>query len=162
MTVNKETTGTTFSSYHTNKRTFNCKARLLCSICFISISLLAAVSCSPNNKPEETADSFLKAYLATDYKQAISYCTPQLSKYLMESVKELENLDHELKAKIIESTTDLSTKINSLEKNDKGDSVKINYSILKTNPVDSTIKVEIKNHLYLVKENKIWKVASLN
>lgn len=162
MGTNNDTTETQDNLHYTRKNSKKRASYFIYSLCCITISLLSITSCNKHNKPEETADYFLKAYLATEYKKAVSYCTPQLSGYLMESVKELDELDPEIKAKIIESTADLTTKINSVEKNDEGDSVKINYSIIKSNPTDSTIKIEIKNRLYMVKEKKVWKVASLN
>lgn len=141
--------------------TGNGKTRFAMAI-FILFAACMLVSCNKGEDPEQTANSFLKAYLSTNYEEASSFCTKKLSKYLIESVKELNNLDAEVKAQIVKSTADLSTKINSVEKNNSGDSVKITYSIIKTNPADSTVKIEIKNCLYLVKEEKSWKVASLN
>lgn len=121
-------------------------------------------SCDNSPKPESVATDFLNAYLSTDYEKAASFCTPGLAEYLNEAVKELDNLNDEIKNQIQKHTRYYTPRINSVTKVSKGDTIWVNYSIINTGTKDSlsTGSQITESVLSIVKQENNWKVAALN
>lgn len=147
-----------------NIRTFTCK--LFNAFALFSLTIMVMSSCkSEGTEPENIAETFLTAYLSTDFNKAATCCTGVLSEELKEAVKEFETLDESLKKSIMASSAQLVPKINSVEKIGKGDTLVVNYSLVKSTP-DSTANTNtdiIQSYLSLVKDEAVgWKVSKLN
>jgi hypothetical protein len=135
-------------------------------ICLIFSVLLFGSCNNKANGPESVAENFLKAYIATDYTSAANYCTPKISDYLKESLKEFKKLDSSMQTKIIEHTKIFSQQIDSIIKDKSTNMVNVYYSINKEIS-DSTKSGSTKNEskingvLRLVKSDDSWKIDSL-
>lgn len=133
-------------------------------ISFLTISLTTSCK-SSGPDPENIAKEFLGAYLSTDFSKAASYCTDKLSGELKESIKEVDNLNEQLKKQITANAAEFVPQLGSIEKIGNGDTLIVNYSIIKNTP-DSTSETNtniITSKLSLVKDDIAgWKVLKLN
>ncbi|MEF9985573.1 MAG: hypothetical protein RSC28_06165 [Bacteroidales bacterium] len=136
---------------------------LTASIC-LTLFLTSCKSDKP--QPKNVASEFLGAYLSADFNKAASYCTPKLSEELKLAVKEIENLNESLKKQITTSTAEFVPQIGEIEKIGKGDTLIVNYRIVKSSPdstLDANVADVIKSSISLVKDEIVgWKVLKLN
>lgn len=122
------------------------------------------LSCNRASGPEKAAEAFLEAYLSTDYQQAASCCTERLSEKLLDSVKDLEQLEEGIKQQITGYTRGLSTRIDEVTRKGNGDTVLVSYTLFKASPDSQLSSPEngVRSSLSLVKDQTGWKVAALN
>lgn len=132
-------------------------------ILFLFVITAFILSCAHRPDPEKIAADFLSAYLATDYRVAASFCTQKLSDYLSESSKEMDSIENSLKQKIIDRTKNFTSEITSVERNKKGDTVKVLYRInIGGNDSTMTQVAEKQGSLSMIKCDDTWKISSLD
>ncbi len=133
-----------------------------------TITIIAATllfSCNSGPKPENIAQEFINAYLATDYEKAADYCTPALGQDLLQALEEADALNQNIKEKIKLHTQNYSSQIDSVKLNKAKDTTIVYYSILNgctTDSLNIAATQIIERTLTMVKQEEGWKVNSLN
>ncbi len=117
------------------------------------------VIASCTNREKEIAShtkAFLNAYFNIDYKTASGFCTKELGRELIGSLKSLDSLEPSVRTMLEKQSKEAKTEIISISTDKRKDSATVLYKVILP-----SFPKGIENTLSLVKMDKKWWVVAL-
>ena len=91
---------------------------------------------------QETAQGFLDAFLANDFKAAAAFCSDDFSVDFGKAIEDFEKLDSPVKEMVVEQCSKLKADISSTTRVNESDTFVVRYSIVNSKElISSGLKV---------------------
>jgi len=132
------------------------KKYLQIGVLLLSLVLILGSCTSKESEITQNTKGFLDAYFRVDYKGAATYCTNELGKELVNSLKRLDTLEPSVREMLEKQSKEVKTEIISIDTKSSKDIAKVLYKVILPN-----FPQGIENTITLIKVDKKWHIEEL-